>query len=214
MYDTVTSTINSEPSCITTSSITINTGTAGTTGLSPYSISIDPNIITGGTLPYGYNLNPPKKEISPKLTNKYENNSHYRIKRIKEIVPDKVFEFQIYTNARTKTIKTVCSPEDTPALEYACALALAKVFYSDYTLDGIINYIIPYKILSSKIYLREIKHGIKIIKENRRIALLGKEQEEIKARQKKKRAEQKRRRAEKRERDQVNIIKKAILESK
>ena len=199
-------------SIYTTSSCTI-TGVASSI---PYSISIDPSIITSGTISYGCDLNLPAKGTNPdKLTNKYENDSHYKIRKVKEIVPDKVFEFQIYTSLTgTKTIKTVCGSEDVPSMEYACALALAKAIYKDYTFSAIIDYIIPNKIFGSKIYLREIKHGVKIIKENRRIALLEKEKEEIKARQKKRRAEQKRRRAERRENKQINIIKKAINASK
>lgn len=163
-------------------------------------------------------LNNPKKQEGKdeELINKYENDPKFLIKRVKEIVPNRVFEFTLKGRGYSEEgiIKTVCDSEDEPNLEYACALAIAKYYYNFYTLEAIINHIIPFYVFGDKNNLKEIKHGVKIIEENRRIAQIKKEKEEIKARQKKKRAEQKRRRAEKRKNNQINIIKEAILASK
>ena len=60
----------------------------------------------------------------------------YAFKYVKEIVPEKVYEF---TFADDTKIKTICDEDDIFDLKYAFFLAIAKKLYSkEYTLPGVL----------------------------------------------------------------------------
>lgn len=131
-------------------------------------------------------------------------------KSVKEIVPEKVYEFTFNDNTKIKTIREESDPFD---LEYMFYLALAKKLYSkDYTFEGVLMKTIELQFIKSTV--KTVKKGIQIFKKAQEEKAKKEEQEAIKKRQHEKYI-RKKKEAKARKRDnQINIIAEAIRLSK
>ena len=140
-------------------------------------------------------------------TKKYQQND---FKDIKEIVPEKVYEFTFYDNTKIKTIRNEDDPFD---LEYMFYLALAKKLFSkEYTFDGVLFKACQMNL--EKRYVKIVKKGIKLFNKLQKEKIEKEEQEAIKKRQHEKYV-RKRKEAKKRKEDkQITMIAKAIRLSK
>lgn len=129
------------------------------------------------------------------------------IKSVKEIVSDKVFEFT-FTNG-TK-IKTIRREEDEPDLRYVSGLALAKFYYGkEYTLEGV-EYKLKNEILIKKCFQKEIRHGIKLIKDARAQAAAALEAEKKEKERKKKLVEKKKLAKKRKYNEKVKLLKEIL----
>lgn len=131
-------------------------------------------------------------------------------KSVKEIVPEKVYEFTFNDNTKIKTVREENDPFD---LEYMFYLALAKKLYSkDYTFEGVLMKTIELQFIKSTV--KTVKKGIQIFKKAQEEKTKKEEQEAIKKRQHEKYI-RKKKEAKARKRDnQINIIAEAIRLSK
>lgn len=131
-------------------------------------------------------------------------------KSVKEIVPEKVYEFTFNDNTKIKTIREENDPFN---LEYMFYLALAKKLYSkDYTFEGVLIKAVELQFVKSTV--KTVKKGIQIFKKAQEEKAKKEEQEAIKKRQHEKYI-RKKKEAKARKRDnQINIIAEAIRLSK
>ena len=137
----------------------------------------------------------------------------YEFKDIKELVPEKVYEFTFYGCTKPITVKTVCESGDTFNLEYAFYLALAKALYSkEYTFEGVLNKAEDLRYI--KRYNKYVQKVIKLFKKIQKEKAKEEEKEAIKKRQHKKYVEKKKEAKERKRKNQVNIIAEAIRLSK
>lgn len=137
----------------------------------------------------------------------------YEFKNIKELVPEKVYEFTFYGCTKPITVKTVCKDEDTFNLEYAFYLALAKALYSkEYTFEGIINKAEDLRYI--KRYNKYVQKGMRLFKKIQEEKAKEEEQKAIKKRQHERYVKKKKEAKERKHKNQVNIIAEAIRLSK
>ena len=131
-------------------------------------------------------------------------------KSVKEIVPEKVYEFTFNDNTKIKTIREENDPFN---LEYMFYLALAKKLYSkDYTFEGVLMKAVELQFVKNTV--KTVKKGIQIFKKAQEEKVKKEEQEAIKKRQHEKYI-RKKKEAKARKRDnQINIIAEAIRLSK
>lgn len=81
-------------------------------------------------------------------------------KKVKEIIPNKIYQFEFTDGYKTKTI---CDDLDTFSLEYAFFLALAKYYgHNQYTFEGILEQAKRYSYTKSHVKL--VKKAIKVFK--------------------------------------------------
>ena len=150
-----------------------------------------------------YSINSKNMTITP---SKYPFDFEY----IKEIVPEKVYEFTFHDGAKVKTIREEEDPFD---LEYMFYLAIAKKLYSkDYTFDGVLYK--AYQLDLEKKYVKAVKKGIKLFNKLKEEQSKQEEQKAIKKRQHEKYIKKKKAAKERKRKDQVNIIAEAIRLSK
>ena len=137
----------------------------------------------------------------------------YEFKNIKEIVPEKVYEFTFYGCTKPIIVKTICEEGDTFNLEYAFYLALAKALYSkEYTFEGVLNKAQDLRYI--KRYNKYVQKGMKLFKKIQEEKIKEEKKEAIKKRQHKKYVEKKKEAKERKRKNQVNIIAEAIRLSK
>lgn len=137
----------------------------------------------------------------------------YEFKDIKEIVPEKVYEFTFYGCTKPITVKTICEKGDTFNLEYAFYLALAKALYSkEYTFEGVLNKAQDLRYI--KRYNKYVQKGMKLFKRLQEEKAKEKEKEAIKKHQHEKYVRKKKEAKERKRKNQVNIIAEAIRLSK
>ena len=150
-----------------------------------------------------YSINSKNMTITPsKLPFDFEN--------IKEIVPEKVYEFTFHDGVKVKTIREEEDPFD---LEYMFYLAIAKKLYSkDYTFDGVLYK--AYQLDLEKKYVKAVKKGIKLFNKLKEEEFKKKEYEETKKRQHERYVRRKKEAKKRKRKDQVNIIAEAIRLSK
>ena len=129
---------------------------------------------------------------------------------IKQLVPEKVYEFTF--NDRTK-IKTILEEGDLFDLEYAFYLALAKKLYAKtLTFEGVLSK--SYQLSFEKKYVKIVQKGMRLFKELKKEEEKKKEYDEIKKRQHERYVRRKKAAKERKRKDQVNIIAEAIRLSK
>lgn len=131
-------------------------------------------------------------------------------KSVKEIVPEKVYEFTFNDNTKIKTIREENDPFD---LEYMFYLALAKKLYSkDYTFEGVLMKAAELQFIKSTV--KTVKKGIQIFKKAQEEKAKKEEQEAIKKRQHEKYIRKKKEAKERKRNNQINIIAEAIKTAK
>lgn len=184
----------------TSSSITISTSGAinyipsstTTTELKPYSIYY------------------PDNNFYSELLNIYCPNKHYQFQNIKEIVPEKVYEFRFADNHKIKTVREKDDPFD---FEYMFYLAIAKNLYSkEYTFEGVLAKAKELKY--EKKYAKAVKDGIRLFKKLKEEEEKKKELDAIRKRQHIKYVNKKKEAKLRKEDKQVKLIAKAIRMSK
>ena len=130
-------------------------------------------------------------------------------KHIKEIVPNKVYEFTFIDNTK---IKTICDDSDIFDFEYMFYLAIAKkLFSSSLTFEGVlyVTSLLP----MHKQCAKEVKKGMKKFKEDIAKKEKEEEKERIKKRQHQKYIEKKIKQKQRKKQEQINIIAEAIKKS-
>lgn len=136
--------------------------------------------------------------------------SSFDFENIKEIVPEKVYEFTFHDGKKVKTIR---EENDLFDLEYMFYLAIAKKLYSkDCTLEGVL-----YKtsmLQFEKKYVKAVQKGIKLFNKLKKEEFKKKEYDETKKRQHERYVRRKKEAKERKRKDQVNIIAEAIRLSK
>ena len=191
---------------------TITTSTTSTTSASP-TLKYD-NILKYNDNFQSIKIYPPLStadEIKKALQDlKKAINNPDDFKSVKEIVPEKVYEFTFNDNTKIKTIREENDPFD---LEYMFYLALAKKLYSkDYTFEGVLMKAAELQFVKSTV--KTVKKGIQIFKKAQEEKAKKEEQEAIKKQQHEKYI-RKKKEAKARKRDnQINIIAEAIRLSK
>ena len=131
-------------------------------------------------------------------------------KSVKEIVPEKVYEFTFNDNTKIKTVREENDPFD---LEYMFYLALAKKLYSkDYTFEGVLMKAVELQYIKSTV--KTVKKGIQIFKKAQEEKIKKEEQEAIKKRQHEKYIRKKKEAKARKRNNQINIIAEAIRLSK
>ncbi len=131
-------------------------------------------------------------------------------KDIKEIVPEKVYEFTFQDGTK---IKTILDKEDIFNLEYAFYLALSKKLYKDtLTFEGVLNKV--YELRYEKKYAKEVEKGLKLFKKIQKEKAKEEEAEEIAKRQHKRYVRRKQEAKARKKKDQINLIAEAIRLSK
>lgn len=141
---------------------------------------------------------------------KSESLPSYDFEYIKQIVPEKVYEFTFHDGTKVKTIR---EEDDIFDLEYAFCVALAKKLYSkDYTFEGILFK--AYQLHLEKKYDKAIRKGIKLFNTLQREKQKKEEYDEMKKRQHQKFIEKKKAAKRRKRKDQINIIAEAIRLSK
>lgn len=131
-------------------------------------------------------------------------------KSVKEIVPEKVYEFTFNDNTKIKTIREENDPFN---LEYMFYLALAKKLYSkDYTFEGVLMKAVELQFVKSTV--KTVKKGIQIFKKAQEEKAKKEEQEAIKKRQHEKYIRKKKEAKARKRNNQINIIAEAIRLSK
>ena len=137
-------------------------------------------------------------------------NSPNDFKSVKEIVPEKVYEFTFNDNTKIKTIREENDPFN---LEYMFYLALAKKLYSkDYTFEGVLMKAVELQFVKSTV--KTVKKGIQIFKKAQEEKVKKEEQEAIKKRQHEKYIRKKKEVKVRKRNNQINIIAEAIRLSK
>ena len=137
-------------------------------------------------------------------------NSPNDFKSVKEIVPEKVYEFTFNDNTKIKTIREENDPFN---LEYMFYLALAKKLYSkDYTFEGVLMKAVELQFVKSTV--KTVKKGIQIFKKAQEEKAKKEEQEAIKKRQHEKYIRKKKEAKARKRNNQINIIAEAIRLSK
>lgn len=128
----------------------------------------------------------------------------YLIKSVKEIVPDKVFEFTFDNGEKVKTIR---QEMDLPDIEYVVALAISKHIYGKtLTLEGVLFKVVS-EIFLMKAYQKEIRHGVKLIKDARAQATAALEAEKKEKERKKKLIEKKKLARKRKQEEKVRLLK-------
>lgn len=189
-------------------SLCISTGTLTTSGITLGSRPDTATITT--TNPYYVKIPNTYGTISAQNLIAHDS---YEFKDIKELVPEKVYEFTFYGCTKPITVKTVCRDEDTFNLEYAFYLALAKALYSkEYTFEGIINKAEDLRYI--KRYNKYVQKGMKLFKKIQEEKAKEEEQKAIKKRQHERYVKKKKEAKERKHKNQVNIIAEAIRLSK
>lgn len=141
---------------------------------------------------------------------KSESLPSYDFEYIKQIVPEKVYEFTFHDGIKVKTIREEDDPFD---LEYMFYLAIAKKLYSkDYTFDGVLYK--TYQLDLEKKYVKAVKKGIKLFNTLQKEKQKKEEYDEMKKRQHQKFIEKKKAAKRRKRKDQINIIAEAIRLSK
>lgn len=125
---------------------------------------------------------------------------------IKEIVPNKIYQFIFYDNTK---IKTICAEEDIFDFRYACFLAIAKKKYSrEYTFEGVLKKAEELSYL--KEYNKQVDKAIKYFYLCKEEKAKKEEWDRIQKRKHDKLVERKIRKKERKKKEQINIIKEAI----
>ena len=200
--DTITTTNTTNITSNFSNTITTNTiSTSGTSTPIPCDIPYDISYIkipnTYGTIS-GWDL---------------KAHDSYEFKDIKEIVPEKVYEFTFYGCIKPITVKTICEEGDTFNLEYAFYLALAKALYSkEYTFEGVLNKAQDLRYI--KRYNKYVQKGMKLFKRLQEEKTKEEEKEAIKKHQHEKYVRKKKEAKERKRKNQINIIAEAIRLSK
>lgn len=128
----------------------------------------------------------------------------YLIKSVKEIVPDKVFEFTFDNGEKVKTIR---QEMDLPDIEYVVALAISKHIYGKtLTLEGVLFKVVS-EIFLMKAYQKEIRHGVKLIKDARAQAAAALEAEKKEKERKKKLIEKKKLARKRKQEEKLRLLK-------
>lgn len=200
--------VNNQCNCSTTSTYTA-TSTSAPSGLRTLKVPEYDNQNWGTTAyePIHYTAN----DIMTAMQNlsKIINNPN-DFKSVKEIVPEKVYEFTFNDNTKIKTIREENDPFD---LEYMFYLALAKKLYSkDYTFEGVLMKTVELQFLKST--TKTVKKGIQIFKKAQEEKAKKEEQEAIKKRQHEKYIRKKKETKVRKRNNQINIIAEAIRLSK
>lgn len=147
---------------------------------------------------------------STNSSSNFKIHDHNEFKNIKELVPEKVYEFTFYDGTK---IKTICDEYDLFNLEYAFYLALAKkLFSSTYTFEGVLNQANQFKY--QKYYAKLVKNGIKLFNKLQKERAKEKENEEIRKRQHKRYIRRKKEAKERKKNAQIKLIADAIRLSK
>lgn len=134
----------------------------------------------------------------------------YTFEHVKEIVPERVYQF---TFKDGKKIKTVREENDSFDFEYMFYLAIAKTMYSkDYTFEGVLEK--SYQLQYTKKYAKAVKDGIRLFKKLKEEEEKKKELEAIKKRQHTKYVNKKKEAKLRKEDKQVKLIAKAIKMAK
>ena len=121
---------------------------------------------------------------------------------VKEIVPEKVYEFTFNDNTKIKTVREENDPFD---LEYMFYLALAKKLYSkDYTFEGVLMKTTELQFIKNTV--KTVKKGIQIFKKAQEEKAKKEEQEAIKKRQHEKYIRKKKEAKARKRNNQINII--------
>lgn len=218
MFDTTaTITTTGTSTAITSPNITTNT-----TGIATNTIAINPSVsvyeYTTSDYHYHYQnkfcIKPSDKQKTPSVkkskVKKSEPPCPYDFEYIKELVPEKVYEFTFYDKTKIKTIR---EENDVFDLEYAFQIALAKKLYSkDYTFEGILFKACQLQL--EKKYAKAIKKGMKLFNTLQKEEQKKKEYDETKKRQHERYVKRKKAAKERKRKDQVNIIAEAIRLSK
>ena len=181
--------------------------------------NFDPNTCTVTTTkrtnhpeldPFSYYFNGNKYSFTSEGTTITPSKLPFDFENIKEIVPEKVYEFTFHDGEKVKTIREEEDPFD---LEYMFYLAIAKKLYSkDYTFDGVLYK--AYQLDLEKKYVKAVKKGIKLFNKLKEEQSKQEEQKAIKKRQHEKYIKKKKAAKERKRKDQVNIIAEAIRLSK
>ena len=130
--------------------------------------------------------------------------SSYLIESVKEIVPDKVFEFTFDNGEKVKTIR---QEMDLPDVEYVVALAISKHIYGKtLTLEGVLFKVVS-EIFLMKAYQKEIRHGVKLIKDARVQAAAALEAEKKEKERKKKLIEKKKLARKRKQEEKLKLLK-------
>lgn len=128
----------------------------------------------------------------------------YLIESVKEIVPDKVFEFTFNNGEKVKTIR---QEMDLPDVEYVVALAISKHIYGKIlTLEGVLFKVVS-EIFLTKAYQKEIRHGVKLIKDARVQAAAALEAEKKEKERKKKLIEKKKLARKRKQEEKLKLLK-------
>lgn len=141
---------------------------------------------------------------------KSESLPSYDFEYIKQIVPEKVYEFTFHDRVKVKTIR---EESDLFDLEYMFYLAIAKKLYSkDCTFEGVL-----YKtsmLQFEKKYVKAVQKGIKLFNKLKEEEFKKKEYDETKKRQHERYIRRKKAAKRRKRKDQINIIAEAIRLSK
>ena len=201
---TATNNYNIDPNTITTTanSYFINPTVSNTT---PYSITIDPTT-------YLYPVN--QSFLNQSFLQAYKIATHpeyaYTFEHVKEIVPEKVYQFTFKNGKKVKTVREENDPFD---FEYMFYLAIAKNIYSkDYTFEGVLAK--SYQLQYIKKFAKAVKDGIRLFKKLKEEEEKKKKLEFIKKRQHTKYVNKKKEAKLRKEDKQVKLIAKAIKMSK
>ena len=211
-----TTSTNYTTSTLTSTNYTTSTLYSPTLTTGSYTLSVDPTYILNsssfGSNPYYITTDEIKKGLDKvtKTLKDLEIKDSNEFKSIKELVPEKVYEFIFYDNTK---IKTVREEEDFFDLEYMLSLALAKKLYSkEYTFEGVLSK--SYSLMYQKYYYKIIKKGVKLFNKMKKEKAEEEEKKAIKKRQHEKYVRKKKAAKERKRKEQVNIIAEAIRLSK
>lgn len=132
------------------------------------------------------------------------------IKKIIELVPQKVYKI-IFFNG--KSVKTILDNQDVFDPEYMLFLAYAKMLYSKtLTFSGVLYK--SYQLQLEKKYVKLVKNGLKIFKKIQEDKKKKEEEEEIKKRKREKLVAKKIAAKKRKHEDKINLIAEAIRRSK
>ena len=117
------------------------------------SFTIDPDM-------YSHLIIKPETKKEEKEKKEEKISYPHPFKKVKEIIPNKIYQFEFVDGYKTKTI---CDDSDTFSLEYAFFLALAKYLRHDiYTFEGILKQAEEFSY--TKRHIKLVKKAIKIFK--------------------------------------------------
>lgn len=173
-----------------------------------YTTTITPTIYTTATSTTPINDYLYRPEIQIDYSKIQMNFLNIEFKHIKEIVPNKVYEFTFIDNTK---IKTICDDSDTFDFEYMFYLAIAKKLFSSLTFEGVLYMasLLP----MHKQCVKEVKKGMKKLKEDIAKKEKEKEEERIRKHQHQKYIEKKIKQKQRKKQEQINIIAEAIKKS-